>query len=226
MKDSVLAADSISENRKSFRLIPAITREIQFQIVDAVKRGIDVLAAIFLLAFLLPIMLIVALLVKLTSEGPVLYSQKRLTDGNKIFTMYKFRTMRCDAESGTGAVWAQQNDPRVTPIGAFMRKTRLDELPQLLNVVIGDMSLIGPRPERPEIAKQLAEELPEMKRRLAVKAGLTGLAQVQAGYAADAEDYKEKLRWDINYIENRSLRLDLRIALRTIKVILTGFGAR
>lgn len=208
------------------RILPALGQEIKFQIVDALKRGIDVLLAIFLLALLLPLMLIIAVAVRLSSPGPAVFAQRRLTDGGKVFTMYKFRTMRFDAEKGTGAVMARKSDPRVTLLGRFLRKTRLDELPQLLNVIVGDMSLIGPRPERPEIAKQLAKDLPEMRKRLAVKAGLTGLAQVNVGYASSAEDYKEKLDLDLKYIENRSLLLDLRILLRTIKVIITGFGSR
>ncbi len=193
---------------------------------DAAKRCFDVAIALSLFSFLLPVMIGVWALVRITSRGPAIYSQKRLTNKGRVFTMYKFRTMNTCAELQTGAVLAAKSDSRVTPIGAFLRKSRLDELPQLLNVLLGDMSLIGPRPERPEIAKTLIRELPDMARRLEVKAGITGLAQVQSGYAACLESYREKLAWDITYIENRSLALDFQIAYRTIWVIFTGFGAR
>ncbi len=193
---------------------------------DAFKRCVDVFVALSLLSFLLPLMCLVWLAVKCTSRGPAIYSQKRLTSKGRVFTMYKFRTMRQTAEQGTGAVLAAASDSRVTCIGAFMRKTRLDELPQLLNVLLGDMSLIGPRPERPEIARKLIRDLPSMGRRLEVKAGITGLAQVQSGYAACVDSYREKLAWDLTYIENRSIALDFQIACKTVWVIFSGFGAR
>jgi lipopolysaccharide/colanic/teichoic acid biosynthesis glycosyltransferase len=193
---------------------------------DSIKRVVDVLGALAILTFALPVMLSLALVIRLSSPGPSIYLQRRLTRGGKVFTMFKFRTMSQTAEEKSGAVLAQKNDTRITPFGKFLRKFRLDELPQVINVMIGDMSLIGPRPERPEIARQLSVELPDMKKRLEVNAGLTGLAQVQAGYASDIDSYKEKLKWDITYVENRSLLLDLKIAIRTIKVVLTGDGAR
>lgn len=193
---------------------------------DAIKRCFDVSVALCLLSFLLPLMALLWLAVKLTSRGPAIYSQKRLTSKGRVFTMYKFRTMTQCAEKGTGAVLAAASDSRVTAIGGFLRKARLDELPQLLNVLLGDMSLIGPRPERPEIARKLVRELPAMHRRLEVKAGITGLAQVQSGYAACVDSYREKLAWDLTYIENRSLALDFQIAFKTIWVIFSGFGAR
>jgi lipopolysaccharide/colanic/teichoic acid biosynthesis glycosyltransferase len=140
--------------------------------------------------------------------------------------MYKFRTMVENAEQGRGAVMAEDGDARVTAIGLFLRKTRLDELPQLMNVFFGDMSLVGPRPERPEIAIALSKDFPHFWRRLETKAGLTGLAQVKAGYAADSESYQQKLAWDLKYLEQQSLFLDLKIAFQTISVVLTGRGAR
>jgi lipopolysaccharide/colanic/teichoic acid biosynthesis glycosyltransferase len=140
--------------------------------------------------------------------------------------MFKFRTMRTNAERDGKAVWATASDPRVTKIGKLLRRTRLDELPQLINVLTGDMSLIGPRPERPEIARELSERFPSFNKRLKVKAGLTGLAQVQHGYAASSEAYRKKLAWDLVYIRKQSIALELEIAARTCVVVLTGDGAR
>lgn len=193
---------------------------------DTCKRLIDILGSLVLLLILSPLMLVIALLVKLSSPGPVIYKQERLTCGGRIFTMYKFRSMSTNAESKSGAVWAEKNDPRVTPIGRFLRKTRIDELPQLVNVLIGDMSIIGPRPERPEIARNLIEDFPFFKRRLAVKGGITGLAQVSSEYAASVESYRSKLSLDRLYVARRSLWLDLYIAIKTFLVIFTGRGAR
>jgi len=192
---------------------------------EAVKRGFDIFLSATLLTLASPVMFTVALAVRLTSPGRALYLQKRLTRGGRTFDMYKFRSMCVDAEAG-GAAFAKAKDPRVTPIGKFIRLTRLDELPQLINVLIGDMSLIGPRPERPEMARELAKEMPNFNRRLIVRAGLTGLAQVEGGYASDTESYKQKLALDLEYISKRSIALDCKIAWKTISVILTGHGAR
>jgi lipopolysaccharide/colanic/teichoic acid biosynthesis glycosyltransferase len=134
--------------------------------------------------------------------------------------------MRVDAEDGTGAVWAKSSDPRVTPVGSFLRLTRLDELPQLVNVIIGDMSLVGPRPERPEMSLELVKEYPQFHRRTEVKAGLTGLAQVDSGYASSISEYKEKLTLDIEYIDKRCFKLDFIISLKTIVVMINKVGAR
>ncbi|MCO6430065.1 MAG: sugar transferase [Deltaproteobacteria bacterium] len=190
------------------------------------KRAIDVLGAVSLLVLCSPLILITALLVLLSSGRPVLLRQRRLTEGGRIFTMYKFRSMQRDAEAGTGAVMASKSDPRITPIGRILRRTRLDELPQLVNVLRGEMSLIGPRPERPEIAVQLARVIPCVHRRLAVKAGLTGLAQVLGGYSSSVEEYREKVAWDLLYVRRRSLKLDIFIAFKTVSVVLSGSGAR
>lgn len=195
-------------------------------IYDAVKRILDIVAAGLLLIFLAPLMGLIALAVGATSGWPIIFSQKRLTDGCKVFTLYKFRTMRRDAEAKSGAVWASARDPRITPLGRFLRVSRLDELPQLVNVLIGDMSLIGPRPERPEIAAELSKELASFDDRHAVKAGITGLAQIMGGYASTMRGYRRKVALDLIYIRNRSLLLDLKIAIKTIAVILTGSGAR
>lgn len=192
---------------------------------EIVKGAFDFLVASFLLLLLFPLMLAIAALVKLTSPGPAIYCQVRLTKGGKKFTMFKFRTMRNDAERGTGAVWAKKGDPRVTRIGAFLRKTRLDELPQLVNVLRGEMSLIGPRPERPEIATELVKVLPRFSRRLEVKAGITGLAQTYSGYASNYEDYRRKLALDIMYVRDRSVAMDAAILARTVKVVVSGDGA-
>jgi lipopolysaccharide/colanic/teichoic acid biosynthesis glycosyltransferase len=190
------------------------------------KRCIDLVGATGLLVVLSPVMLVVALCVRCTSPGPVILRQKRLTLGGREFTLLKFRTMRQDAEKMSGPKLAEAGDPRVTRVGRIMRKTRLDELPQLINVVKGEMSLIGPRPERPEIARQLGETIRGFDRRLGAKAGLTGLAQVIQGYPDDMEGYRTKLAWDIVYIRQQSLSLDLWIAFRTIGTILSGSGAK
>jgi lipopolysaccharide/colanic/teichoic acid biosynthesis glycosyltransferase len=179
-----------------------------------------------LLLALSPIMSIVALVIKATSPGPILYSQTRLTEGGRSFKLWKFRSMRVDAEDLTGAALAARADDRVTPVGRVLRRTRLDELPQLFNVLRGDMSLIGPRPERPEIAKQLAQAIPRFHHRLNAKAGLTGLAQVIQGYPDGVDGYRRKVGLDILYIRKWNLLLDLWIAFRTIGVVLSGSGAR
>jgi len=190
------------------------------------KRIIDVLGSVVLLAFLFPLMLIVVALIKLSSRGPVIYTQLRLTQGGKVFPIYKFRTMVVDAEAKTGAVWAEKNDERVTKLGRFLRRTRIDELPQLFNVLAGEMSLVGPRPERPELAVELAKTYPRFYRRLEVPAGITGYSQVQRGYASCLQSYRSKLIWDIAYVNHMSFALDMKIAFKTVWVVLSGRGAR
>jgi lipopolysaccharide/colanic/teichoic acid biosynthesis glycosyltransferase len=190
------------------------------------KRLFDVIASSTLLILTAPLMVVVALLVKLSSPGPIILQQRRLTKDGREFSMLKFRSMRCDAETASGPVLAQKNDSRVTAIGRLIRLTRLDELPQLLNVLRNDMSLIGPRPERPEIAAQLRREIPNFDRRLRVKAGLTGLAQVEMGYSSCASSYRRKIAFDRLYVKNQSLMLDCWIAFRTVWVMFTGKGAR
>jgi sugar transferase (PEP-CTERM system associated) len=191
-----------------------------------IKRIMDVLIASALLIFFLPFLPIIAILIKLDSPGPVLFRQNRVGEGDRLFTLYKFRTMRSDAEKTTGAVWAQKDDPRVTRLGRILRKTRLDEIPQLFNVFRGDMSLVGPRPERPEFTTELKGIIPYYSERHYVKPGLTGWAQVRYPYGASVADALEKLRYDMYYIKNWSLVFDLMIVFETIKVVLLGRGAR
>lgn len=188
------------------------------------KRIFDLTLSLFLLLIFSPLMLLIAVAIKVGSEGPVIYKQKRLGEKGRLFTIYKFRTMRKDAEKHSGAVWAMQNDPRVTRIGRFLRATHLDELPQLVNVIKGDMSLVGPRPERPEIAEDLNEHIVNYWMRLQVKPGITGLAQVRYRYDSCIKDVKNKLRYDLFYIRNANFLLDLRILFDTIEHVLLSKG--
>jgi sugar transferase (PEP-CTERM system associated) len=190
-----------------------------------VKRLVDVIAGGIGVVLSLPVMLLVALLIKLTSRGAVLYHQARVGQHGRIFTVHKFRSMVSDAEATTGAVWAQENDSRVTPIGGFLRRSRLDELPQLWNVLRGDMSLVGPRPERPEFVRNLTEKIPFYGQRHVVRPGLTGWAQIRYTYGASVEDAMEKLQYDLFYIKNLSLALDLFILVSTVKTVLQRRGA-
>jgi sugar transferase (PEP-CTERM system associated) len=190
-----------------------------------VKRLLDLVVASAGLIVALPVMLLVALAVKLDSPGPVFFRQDRVGRGGREFTLWKFRSMRDDAEKG-GARWAVQGDPRVTRVGRFIRKTRLDELPQLWNVLVGDMSLVGPRPERRMFVEQLKERCPWYEQRLVVRPGLTGWAQVKAPYASTFEESIEKLKFDLYYIKNLSLFLDISILLSTARIVLLGRGAR
>ncbi len=190
------------------------------------KRIADVLIAAAGLVLAAPLMLGVALAVRLTSRGPVLYHQRRTGQHGEVFVVHKFRTMRVDAEAGTGPSWATADDPRVTPIGAFLRRSRLDELPQLWNILAGDMSLVGPRPERPEFVSQLSREIPFYGQRHVVKPGLTGWAQVRYTYGASIEDSMEKLQYDLFYIKNMSMLLDLLIVFSTAKTVLLRRGGR
>jgi lipopolysaccharide/colanic/teichoic acid biosynthesis glycosyltransferase len=208
------------------QITPSTSERLSMVCYEVSKRFLDIFFSLTLLTFVFPIMVVLSVLIRCSSPGPAIYCQRRLTDGDKTFTIFKFRTMSTDAERASGAVWAADKDPRITPLGHFMRKTRLDELPQLLNVVIGDMSLVGPRPERPEFARELEQKFPSFSKRTQVKAGLTGLAQISSGYAASVDSYKEKLAWDRLYVQRRSFILDLRIMIRTVSVVLRGDGAR
>jgi sugar transferase (PEP-CTERM system associated) len=190
-----------------------------------VKRVIDLMVGAIGFVLALPIMGLVALVVKLTSRGPVLYHQARVGQHGRIFTVHKFRSMVTDAEADTGAVWAQPNDRRITPAGRLLRRTRLDELPQLWNVLRGDMSLVGPRPERPEFVRSLTDQIPFYGQRHVVRPGLTGWAQVRYTYGASVEDAMEKLQYDLYYIKNMSLALDLFVLFSTVKTILQRQGA-
>lgn len=223
------------------------------------KRAADLALAVSMLVILSPLMLVAAILVKLTSPGPVIYRQtrvglnlrkpgaerrqidvpppdgeeRRLPDSDRRrefsygrhFTLYKFRSMRNDAEKN-GAQLAVKGDARVTPVGRFMRMTRIDELPQLWNVIRGDMSLVGPRPERPEFIKELSGEIPDYLQRLGLRPGLTGVAQIVNGYDTDLESFRRKVAFDLMYLRNCCLWNDLKILIRTIRVVLSGSGAQ
>jgi sugar transferase (PEP-CTERM system associated) len=195
------------------------------RLVQTGKRLLDISAACLGLVLAAPIMALVAVAVKLTSPGPSVYRQERVGQHGRVFTVFKFRSMRQDAEAATGAVWAAKNDNRVTPIGRFLRKSRLDELPQLLNVLKGDMSLVGPRPERPEFVRQLTEQIPFYGQRNIVRPGLTGWAQVRYTYGSSVEDAMEKLQYDLFYIKNLSIPFDLFIIFSTVKTVLLRRGA-
>jgi sugar transferase (PEP-CTERM system associated) len=190
-----------------------------------VKRGLDVLLATCGLVLAAPLMLLTAALVCLDSPGPILYRQERVGENGRTFTLRKFRSMRVDAEAGT-PIWAKEHDERVTRVGRFIRMTRLDELPQLWNVLRGDMSFVGPRPERPYFVERLAADIPFYLERHAVKPGLTGWAQVKYQYGSSIEDAMEKLRYDLYYIKHMSIVFDLTIVVDTVKVILSGKGAK
>ena len=192
----------------------------------ASKRLLDIVCAAVGLVLLSPILLIVAALVRLTSAGPALYHQNRVGQQGRIFTVHKFRSMRHDAEAGTGAVWARAGDSRVTPIGAFLRRTRLDEVPQLWNVLIGDMSMVGPRPERPEFVSQLTEQIPFYGLRHSVRPGVTGWAQIRYTYGASIEDALEKLQYDLFYIKHMTVPFDVFVLLATIKIVILRRGAQ
>jgi sugar transferase (PEP-CTERM system associated) len=189
------------------------------------KRTIDLLLSLILAALAFPLMVLTALIVFLEDGSPVLYRQERVGENGRTFTLSKFRSMRKDAEKGGTPIWAQDGDNRVTRIGRFIRKTRLDELPQLWNVVRGDMSFVGPRPERPFFVDQLSKEIPFYQQRHAVKPGLTGWAQVKYRYGSSLEDAMEKLRYDLYYIKHLSVFFDLTIVFDTVKVVLFRKGA-
>jgi sugar transferase (PEP-CTERM system associated) len=189
------------------------------------KRLCDIGMALSGLAISSPLMMLVAIAIVLESRGPILFKQVRAGEFGDPFTMFKFRSMRMDAER-SGAQMARENDPRVTRIGRVLRRTRMDELPQLWNVLRGDMSLVGPRPERPVFIEQLAHEIPFFGVRLYVKPGITGHAQVRAAYAASAEDMAERLRYDLYYVKNSGLLFDLSILVDTVKVVLFQRGSR
>ena len=195
------------------------------RLTRTVKRGVDLILALVGLALAAPLMLLTALAIRLDSQGPVLYRQDRVGENNRVFTLRKFRSMKVDAEADT-PIWAKDGDDRVTRVGRFIRLTRLDELPQLWNVVSGDMSFVGPRPERPFFVEQLAAVVPFYLERHVVKPGVTGWAQVRYRYGSSIEDAVEKLRYDLYYIKHLSIVFDLTIVLDTVKVILSGKGAK
>jgi len=213
---------------------------------DRARRFVDVALSSMALAALAPVMSIVALAIKLDSPGPVFYAQdrvginrrraerrqgnragsgrRRIVNAGRPFRIYKFRTMRTDAEAA-GPQWARDGDPRITRIGAILRKTRLDEVPQFINVLRGDMTLVGPRPERPFFVDILQSEIPHYSKRLLVKPGITGLAQVNNGYDDSIESVRHKVMWDLRYIRAQNARAHLQILIKTVRTVLTGEGA-
>lgn len=217
-------------------VVPAERSELATRIVNVIIASIALVAVA-------PIMAIVGLMVKLTSQGPAFYSQERVgvdrrwrynredgrrmvDHGGKPFQMYKFRSMRIDAEKDGKAVWAKKNDSRVTPIGGFLRKTRLDELPQLYNVIRGDMNIVGPRPERPTIFAELRKDIPQYQMRQRVKPGITGWAQINQAYDSCIDDVRSKVMLDLEYLKRQSLGLDLRIMATTLPVMLLRKGGQ
>lgn len=191
---------------------------------ELAKRSTDIVLALIGIALTWPVMLLVAAAVRLSSPGNAVFAQERVGREGKPFTLYKFRSMRTDAESATGPVWAQANDPRITPLGRFMRRTRLDELPQLFNVLAGDMTLVGPRPERPMFVENLERQIPYYGLRHIVKPGLTGWAQINYPYGNTVEDAQQKLQYDLFYIKNQSLLFDLSIVITTVKIVVLRKG--
>lgn len=190
---------------------------------DMVKRFFDVMLSLIVCIFAIPIVIITCIFVVLETEGSPIYCQNRLGKDGKEFILYKIRSMGVNAEKISGPKWADSNDKRVTKVGKFIRKTRIDELPQLINILKGDMSIVGPRPERPIFTEKFNEEIPAFKDRLKVVPGLTGLAQINGGYDITP---KNKLQWDLKYIKKRGLWLDLKIIFKTALIVVSGHGAR
>lgn len=228
------------------RSLDAQGRDAEFEVTprdrhEGLSRGMNVVLAGLGLAVSMPVLIFVSILIKLSSRGPILYTQTRvgldrrwkrtlalrearMEDlGGQVFTIYKLRTMRVDAEKRSGAVWATENDPRVTGLGKFLRKYRIDEVPQLWNVLLGDMNIVGPRPERPSIVARLREDIPEYRCRHRVKPGLTGMAQINQKYDACLEDVRQKVNWDLRYIGEQGFWLDVRIMLKTVPSVLLKF---
>ncbi len=198
-------------------------RLLHSRLYQALKRMVDILCASILMIVIFPVMILVAILIKLDSRGDIFYSQIRAGRMGRSFAIWKFRSMTADAEK-QGAQWAQKKDQRITKIGHWLRKTRLDETPQLINILVGQMSFIGPRPERPEFVTSLAEQIPYFHLRTAVAPGLTGWAQVLYPYGASVEDARQKLQYDLYYMKNYSLALDFLILLKTVQVVLRAKG--
>jgi exopolysaccharide biosynthesis polyprenyl glycosylphosphotransferase len=191
---------------------------------EAMKRTLDVLSSLVVLILGFPLWILVASAIRIESKGSVIYKQRRVGQEGRIFTLYKFRSMYENAEEHTGPMWADKNDPRITHVGRFLRKAHIDEIPQFINVLKGDMSLVGPRPERPFFVDQLSRQIPLYKRRLKVRPGITGWAQIKHTYDQNVEDVRIKLQYDLFYIENMSLRMDSKILFRTIFHMLLGKG--
>jgi sugar transferase (PEP-CTERM system associated) len=191
-----------------------------------VKRFTGLIFSAIMLVLLSPLMFLVAVAIKLDSRGPAIFSQERVGEDEKVFRLHKFRSMTADAEKESGPVWASEDDPRVTRVGKIIRKLRIDEIPQLWNVLKGDISFVGPRPERPFFVEKLKERVPYYKERFTVKPGVTGWAQIKYGYGASERDALEKLKYDLYYIKNMSVVMDLLVMFHTAKIVLLGRGSR
>ena len=194
----------------------ALTSHLARRYFDVAKEVADIVLGFLAFVLCLPVLLVCAAIVKLSGSGPVLYRQQRVGKDGRPFKMYKLRTLYANAEAASGAVWAAHGDPRVLPACRWMRRSHVDELPQLINVIRGDMSLVGPRPERPEILSQLETTYPGIRKRLAVRPGITGLAQVRNGYDTTVEAFRAKLEADLEYIERRNWSTELRIMAATM----------
>ena len=188
------------------------------------KRILDITVSILILIISLPLWLLIAVAIKINSRGPIVFNQERVGKDENMFFMHKFRTMNQDAEKHSGPIWSQKDDPRITSVGNFLRRTRLDEIPQFINVLSGEMSLVGPRPERPFFIEKLEKEIPLYKRRLQVRPGITGWAQIKQGYDTSIDDVRSKVKFDLYYIENMSLQMDLKILLFTFYTMIRGRG--
>ncbi len=197
--------------------ILAVTAQMARRYFEAAKEVVDVILGFIALILCLPVLCLSAIIIKLSSKGPVFYTQDRVGKGGKLFKIYKLRTMYVDAESATGAVWARRGDPRIVPVCRWMRRSHVDELPQLINVIRGDMSLVGPRPERPEILAELEKTFPDVKKRQSVRPGITGLAQIRNGYDTSMAAFRRKLEADLEYIERRKWSTELRILAGTLR---------
>ena len=204
----------------------AIGEGLNSPLRTAVKRVFDLAMSAVLVLCAAPVLAVLAVLIKLDSAGPVFYWQERVGRGGKVYRLHKLRTMRKDAEKLSGPVWAASRDPRITRMGAFLRKTRLDEIPQVFAVFAGDMSFVGPRPERPFFVHQLKTQIPFYGLREAVKPGITGWAQIRYPYGSSVDDARAKLEYDLYYVQHQSLFLDLAICFHTVKIVLFGRGAR
>jgi sugar transferase (PEP-CTERM system associated) len=214
---------AVENLRPSWMIFSEGFRKSKTQILT--KRLLDIIVASLGLVLAAPIALIVMALIRLTSPGPIFYRQERVGQDGRPFMVVKFRSMRVDAEVDTGPVWAQKNDSRVTPVGLFLRRTRLDEIPQLWNALRGDMSIVGPRPERPGFVADLTRQIPFYGQRHVVKPGVTGWAQVRYTYGASVEDALQKLQYDLYYIKNMSVALDIFVMVQTVKTVLLRRGA-